>query len=543
MSDDRKKSVNSGSENQQNQDLQMLDSLLESINNDDTMEKKINEFARTRERRKRIEKARETSARFQSQYSSQSRQPQGNEEKGQPEQNPVREKNTAAAKPAAEASREPSFSSEKPGNPDELGSTMVAQGGLRASTEPASPDHAGGGTIVYPKKLADAASEAPAAEDTEDHTVYVDENELKSLLEDEEPLLKREYVRNSPAPAARSRQADYASEPVLRREPARQPARSYREPEPKRMSWKWPILIFVLVLGTAAVFGGIQLFNNYMEEQRREADTETQKNFDEIMKWAEDYDALSDDEKAQIMDLEKQFNKLSDDQKRQINEVLIKKTGKSFDKLLAEAKSGGKQDTDTNTTEIAEKKASLRQQINQLQGQLEAKRAELSNAQGSIGQSQQDYNDAKAAYDQAKSEYDGALAVYNDLVSRRDGLAAEAGTIQDDITRLNQEISDMQNSEDEDKETKLEDLKNQLAAKQSDLTANQSQQAGLNNQISTAGQTLSDKQTAMDSAMNNMNNALSAYQGMQGSDGSIQADVTSLENQIADLQNQLNALN
>lgn len=70
------------------------------------------------------------------------------------------------------------------------------------------------------------------------------------------------------------------------------------------------------------------------------------------------------------------FNKLDDEQKRKINEVLMSMTGKNFDELLALAKSDKKQDSNSNMTQIAEKKGELKQKIEDLKGSIAKKQEE-----------------------------------------------------------------------------------------------------------------------------------------------------------------------
>ncbi len=75
----------------------LLDSLLDSLSDDQEMEKKIGEFARNKERMRRIQRARETSEQFQQTYS---RQAQNARQNGQ---SPVRSNEPSHASPNPEA--------------------------------------------------------------------------------------------------------------------------------------------------------------------------------------------------------------------------------------------------------------------------------------------------------------------------------------------------------------------------------------------------------------------------------------------------------
>lgn len=174
----------------------VLDSLLDSINNDDTMEKKINDFARTKQRKKRIERARETSADFQSQYSSEARQ------------KAKEERMNSVLSPAWKGQPSASFPKEPQADG---GDTMVVSSGISQSQNTAGPvpdrnsiPDPNDGTIMF-QKTEPAESENPNADHTlpvnlddegDDSTVYMNEDEIQNLLENDEPILKREYIRS-----------------------------------------------------------------------------------------------------------------------------------------------------------------------------------------------------------------------------------------------------------------------------------------------------------------------------------------------------------
>ncbi len=525
-------------------DLDVLDSLLDSINNDDTMEKKINDFARTKQRRKRIEKARETSAEFKNQYSTQAR------EKARQEILNTASRTPEASEPAvlktgefiygARTSQPQEQTEGESENPE---NTVVVSRNLPDSGMESSPNE---GTMVFDKSLrtGPAGPEPEVAEPEEDNrTVYMDENEIKSLLEEDEPLLKREYVGSGEGVPQNA--------PERVRRPKSQPARAQMAPAPepdlyeppaKPFSWKWPMLIFGAVLCALLLFGVVQLANNYMTGNESEKAAERQKIYDELAAWADTYNPDDETDAKSILDYEKMFNRLDDEQKEKLNELLEQKFGKTFDELLAAAKSADKTDTSSNMTQIAEQKASLRMQINDLQNQLNSRQNDLNNINGEIQKAYNDWQNALGSYNSAQTDYNNAVAAYNSLTAERDRLAAAAGQLTADISSLNSQIAELQNGNDPDKETKIADLQTQLSAKQTELNDNQSSQNDLNSQISEASGNVNYFKGISDSAEQAMNTSKQNYDAIAGSGDPIQNEIDSLQNQINDLQNQLNSL-
>lgn len=171
-------------------------------------------------------------------------------------------------------------------------------------------------------------------------TVVINDDEIQSLLEEDKgPRLKREVHRGS---ARKSNQ------------------------DTKKIAIIVAGVIAVILAGVA-IFGVINLIGGLGSDDQI-SEEEQKQNYKEILAWANDYDFLTDDEKADIIDFETMFNRLSDEQQSEINKVLKSKTGKTFDELLAQAKSDAKDkaDASNNNTEVAQQKAKLKEQISNL---------------------------------------------------------------------------------------------------------------------------------------------------------------------------------
>lgn len=523
----------------------VLDSLLDSINNDDTMEKKINDFARTKQRKKRIERARETSADFQSQYSSEARQ-KAREERMNSVLSPVWK-------------GQPSASFPKDPQPDG-GDTMVVSNGISQSQHAAGsvpeknsvPD-SNDGTIMFQKtepaqpEHSDVDHTLPVnlEDEGDDSTVYMNEDEIQNLLENDEPILKREYIRSD--------QGGY--NPVRKNAPSNRPVPgpertypSYERPvSQKKMSWKWPAAVFGLVLGAFLIYGGLQLFNNYIAAADSEKSEERQKLFDQVKAWAENYDSYDDEEKRKITEYEKMFNKLSDDQKREINEILMNAAGKNFDELLALAKSDAKQDTNSNMTQIAEEKGRLRQQIQDLSSELQSKQNDLNSLNN-------DVNNASDTLARAQSDYDGAIGNYNSAVNEQNSNSAQLNKLAADLTadtasleQAKKDLTDLQNSseEAEDKEQKMKDLQDTISSLQTSISQNQKDQTELKSSIDTANGNIGYLKGIADSAQGALESAQSAYNQAASNPeiGRLQSEIADLQNQISSLQAKLDSLN
>ena len=99
------------------------------------------------------------------------------------------------------------------------------------------------------------------------------------------------------------------------------------------------------------------------------------------------------------------FNRLSDEQQSEINKVLKSKTGKTFDELLAQAKSDAKDkaDASNNNTEVAQQKAKLKEQISNLKDDLADAKQALDDANSKLNTAKSNLSSIQSKVSSANS--------------------------------------------------------------------------------------------------------------------------------------------
>ena len=237
-------------------------------------------------------------------------------------------------------------------------------------------------------------------------TVVINDDEIQSLLEEDKgPRLKREVHRGS---ARKSNQ------------------------DTKKIAIIVAGVIAVILAGVA-IFGVINLIGGLGSDDQI-SEEEQKQNYEEILAWANDYDSLTDDKKADIIDFETMFNRLSDEQQSEINKVLKSKTGKTFDELLAQAKSDAKDkaDASNNNTEVAQQKAKLKEQISNLKDDLaDAKQAlddansKLNTAKSNLSSIQSKVSSANSTLQTAQSRKASADQALADLEAEREAIESK----------------------------------------------------------------------------------------------------------------------
>ena len=358
----------------------------------------------------------------------------------------------------------------KKDEPD-VGNDTIVYGSAPAADD---DEDEGEGTMVFaPGAIRDEE------ENTSNNTVVIDNDEIQNLIEEEKgPSLKRQKVAR---------------------------------PKKSKGKTDWKIAgIVMAVIGGAAlcgllVFGIYQGISGIFEAQTHQ--TVSKEDLDKIMDWANSLGAEVD--KDQLKSMESIYNKLTSAQKDSLNDILRDRTGKSFDELLAEATSGEKEDKDNNNTQIAEKKAKLKDQIADLKDQLADAQQELDAAQKRI-------NDANSQLAAAQQQLQDAR---NAVVDN----SAE-------ISSLNAQLNANLDLMDNDDVTEAE--KEQLKAENSQLRAQIDQLRAAN-----------DPNTeAINAAQNAVNQAQGAVSALSGTADGPKQKVDSLNAQIADLQSQLDSL-
>lgn len=352
--------------------------------------------------------------------------------------------------------------------------------------------------------------------DSTNQTVVIDDDEIQSLLEEGKgPQLKREVINKKKEP-------------------------SQKKSAPKKSHSKTGMYVALGVVGVLLVslliFGGMKLMTGGLSGSDEKTSEVQKKNYQELLDFANNYDSLSSSDQKEIVNLESKYNSLTRKQREKIDEILEKATGKNFNELLASANKKTSTKKDNNNTEIAEKKAQLKQKINDLKKQLLSAQSELENAQKAQSDAQSDVNLLNKQIDEAKNSsalnaadkavksanvaYSDAQSALQACENRRSELEQipNSELTQDQYTELQQLYAEHQGLVDKVNSTKA-DLDNAEAA----LSAAQknSDTSSLNQQLGTAESKLKDANSKAEDA---------------------QSKVDSLNSQITDYQNQLNQL-
>ncbi|MCF0261145.1 MAG: hypothetical protein HUJ54_14890, partial [Erysipelotrichaceae bacterium] len=364
------------------------------------------------------------------------------------------------------------------------------------------------------------------------------DQEIKNLLEEDEPLLKREYVDKAPSSKTSSKPA----------------ARKRREVpvETHKVSWKIPAIIVGCVLGALFIFGGYQLVSGWIQEKTSETAKASKEAYDNISNWISstlkplaNQGKLTDDVLKKITEYETFYNKLTDEQKTKINEELKNLTGKTFDELLAAAKSADKKDSTNNNTEIAQQKAKLKDQIQTLESQ-KASQASLLNT---ITAAEQDVNAKNQAFIDATNTYNSTVTSIQSMQNQLNNLPQDSyydTQIKDLEVKRDALVPDPEHGiTPEDVEKQKAEYNQQIGALKAAKEQNAAQRSSLQNDINTAQASLSGLQSAMNSAQQQLKSAQAVYDKAQanGTAAQIQAKIAEIQAQIDSLQKQLDELN
>lgn len=323
-------------------------------------------------------------------------------------------------------------------------------------------------------------------------TVVINDDEIQSLLEEDKgPRLKREVHHKG---AKNSSQDNKKIAIIIAGVVA-------------------VILAGIAIFGVINLIGGLGNDDQISEEEQKE-------NYEEILAWAKDYASLSDDEKADIIDFETMFNKLSDDQQSEINKVLKSKTGKTFDELLAKAKSDAKDkaDASNNNTEEAQQKAKLKKEISNLENDLADAKQALDDANSKL-------NAAKSNLSSIQSKVSSANSTLSSAKSRK----AAADQALADLEAEKKAIEDKDNSEltDEDYQ-RLQELYNK--------------RPGLLQEQSDAQSEVNNAQTTYDGLVSQQNQASSEVDSAQNAVNEAQSKYDSINSELQSLRKQLDSL-
>lgn len=524
-----------------------LDSLLDSLSEDQEIEKKMDDFARNKERAERIARARQTSRQFQQTYSSSARRAA----KDQYPKNETlpQDDGEMIYSPDEEGDvRTDSFTDHTPSYSRYENSGGQSAGGMTREFPGSSAlgdRSAGGGTRVFNTvPAADPSGEMGDNDVDQTRQVRVGSDEIASLLDQDEPILRREYIRDDQAPYD-----DYDDRELFKSRPAAPRRRPTGGSSPT--NWRLIGIVAGIALALVLIGGAGYMIYSYMNTQQVQQDSE---GFQTVMDWIEKYPSYSDGQKKDILSLKKTYDRLSEDEKRKVNEMLLSMTGKTFDELLADANSQEKPSSSNSDVANAERKAKLREQIDQLTG-------EINTLNGQLDATNKRISDAKANYDSKNEAANQAEADRDSAQGEVDSINASITQLQGTIDSLNQQINDAtvnlpvypgaDDDDDDDDDDKKDSHKPSVApqvptvnidALKSQLADAERQMSDLQNQLSAAEGRLDSARQAATAARSEADTAYGAWQEIANDATPIQNDINQKMAQLSALQDEYNSI-
>lgn len=530
-----------------------LDSILDSMTDDEEVEKKIDEFARNKNRTARVQRARQAAAEFTKAYSSSKdasgsaslsagsvsagdqRQGEGSEtvQPAGPSEEDAHTENTAGESgfsPAEESGEDLSIPEFVQNRSLSAEPVIISTPGA-VNTEawqdeqpdpvPSAENPEGGQTKVF--------GTAPVQET---NTVSVSSDEIQHLLDKdktahEEPLLRREYYEEEPQEEYERAGDDYYEEP--------------RAPKSSSFNWKIAGIVGGTLLAAALLFGGYTLVRSWMNSTPAQS-TDTTEDYNLLSQWIDQYESYDEDQKKEIKDYRTVYSKLNAEQKKEINERLEALTGKNFNELLAAANTKDKPDSKNDNTANAEKKARLQGQISQLRDEVSRLEASLRDTQNTISDRQNTYNQKVGIQDARKADYDKAQNDLNTLTEEKRNLQADQSSYDIQIRQIDDKISRLPGDGDDsadDQKKALEDQRQQLSDKLDQIIARLN---SIDGDISNAQNAVNSAKEAYDRATDDADAAKAEYDAVAGSDAQYQTQINDKNAQIASLQSEYDSI-
>lgn len=350
--------------------------------------------------------------------------------------------------------------------------------------EPKKTESAGETVMFDPEKI--------EKEDTDTNkTVVINDDEIQSLLdEDKPPKLRREVVSN--------KGSSHRKESMPHKKTTKKKGLS-----PAAIAG---IVLAVLVVLGVIGFGVYSLMNSSSDDKTEEVTKKQERAYDSIKEWL---DSITDGDYDGIEDLEEKYDSLTKEQKKKLNSYFEKKTGSTFDELLAKAKSDSKKDSSNNNAKLAELKA----QLNSLKSQL--------------SDAQSDLNDANSRLSSAQSEYND----WNNKLSSWQNTNAQLEQKQTELNTLEARMKELQNiPADQITQEELTELTNSYKT-QASL---QQEVSNLQGQLNGIGDS--------SSIQSHVNSASSKVSQAQSDVDSAQSTIDQLTSQIQELQDRIDAL-
>lgn len=580
-----------------NRENEVLDSLLDSLSDDQEMKQKINEFARNKERQRRIQRARATSEQFQQTYSRSSQQESSldnivektreqpvfhprnipidepeetdktyesldipdfmrshnvsdltinlNEldrdgleyEPRQDEQRQVNENTIEQTRQFVQNDRvSPSRSVQSQPNRHMPQQSYEAVDHMRMMP---TPDRSrmqprqdiGGATrqMVRHENLQEAAYRSHPADSTRvfDHrapmksnqaggTVRMNQDEIRNLLDKEEPILKREYLQDE----------DGYSD------------RYDRKSRRKKSGAKGALIFGAVLLGIVALFGGGYALKSFIDTTIADKQG-MDEGFDALMDWIAGYNSYSDEEKMDILDFRKTYEKLSQDAKDKVNSLISSVTGKSFDELLAIATMGDKPESSVENVANAEKKAKLREQVETLELEVSELSKQLSEIDSRAQSAERKFNDKQSVYNAYQSDVKAASDAIASYQSQLNNLPS-ISDLQSQLIILQSQLERLEANEGN--EESVISMQQRVASLQNQIDTHDSTVADLESKISMEQNNLQQASSKANTAKTEMDSANSEWQAIKDEKTPIQEKIDSKNSKIQELKDEMDAI-
>lgn len=299
-------------------------------------------------------------------------------------------------------------------------------------------------------------------------TIVLDENQVQSILEQS------------------------AKNPVLERKVVSKP--DSKKPNLSKDQQKKLLMVIGALLVVILGFGLFRVISSNVVQNDQTEDV-NDSNYERLSSWIDGYDSLSDSDKENITTYENIYNKLSRSQKQKINNKMKEKTGKTFEELLKNAKKTKSNKSKNSNVKNAEKKASLRSQISKLNSQLASAQSELDSATNEVN----DYQSQIDSINSQISSEENTLNALKTKVTQAQSALNNAGD-GEDTQELEQALEQAQsnyNSGVSSYNSKVSDLNSQLNSLNTQLTNAQSTQSSAQNKVNDLNRQIADLQSQL----------------------------------------------
>lgn len=380
-------------------------------------------------------------------------------------------------------------------------------------------------------------------------TVRVSNDEIRSLLDKEEPILKREYIKDDDDQDEYEEDDQYYKK--IRSSSSR-PDHTYRK---RRSPWKGYAFVCGIVLAAVLLGAGGMMIKNFIDSSVTSVTSSD--GYKQLMDWVNQYNSYDDAQKKDILNFRRTYEKLSEEDKAKIDDALVSMTGKTFDELLAAATQSDKPQSSNENIANAEKKAKIRDEISTLQNEIETTyQPQLDSMNSRISSAETDYNNKNAAYTTAQGNEANALNTLNYWQGQLANIPSDE-SLQAQILSLQNQLESLDHPDDDDdyddsqsssshgngsNTAEKVNLQAQIFQLQSELKNNPAKRSELQDQVDQAQAAYSQAQQDTIAAKQEADTAYGAWQAIKNDAQPIQDQIDQRNQQISKLQSELESI-